>query len=593
MKKILILFVGIIILICGCEDVLDKEAMNAVDEDDVWVSEDLVNMYLNGVYGTILPSFAGTSNTGVSTESTGSGTGNMLFGKLSDEASYGIFSSSTYNDIRELNILIDRMHSSTLDEDIINEIYGQAYFLRGYQYWELIKYYGGVPIILHAEDPFDYESLLVSRDYAKDCIEQIVSDLDSAIMLLPDEWDDSERGRATRGAAAALKGRVLLFYASPQFNPDDLSERWDDAYTANQEAVEICEADGYELYDDFENIFINESKCNEDIFITVYDGSTKSHGYDDNVRPRSFSNSSSSASNEPTWEFVKSFPMADGTPIDESDEYDSTYFWKNRDPRFYATIAYNGCEWEFEGGESGRRQWTYFNNTEEPSSSLTGTGFYCRKNVDETIKQTETPEIGTDWIEIRLAEVYLNFAECAAETGQTDEAKNMLTKIRERAGIEAGDGSYGITARTPDEMVEAVMLERQLEFAFEDKRHWDLRRRNMYITDLNETPMINGTRRHGLEFYLDTAYIRSIDPNVSADSVYTHFEEVIADTLDFDADYDKFFYVEYIDLDTEEINFLQPKYNFYFIPSDCLEKNANLQQTIYWGDSDTFDPLGE
>jgi hypothetical protein len=165
-----------------------------------------------------------------------------------------------------------------------------------------------------------------------------------------------------------------------------------------------------------------------------------------------------------------------------------------------------------------------------------------------------------------------------------------------RAGIEAGDGSYGITASGKDDMVEAVMLERKIELAFENKRHWDLRRRNMFINDLNQTPKINGTRRHGISIALDTAYIASLDPGirVKKDSAFSHFEMVIMDTLDLDEYYGTFFHTTYnIELDEQDINFLQPKYNFYYIPVSELEKNINMQQTINWTEVNPFDPLAE
>jgi len=151
-------------------------------------------------------------------------------------------------------------------------------------------------------------------------------------------------------------------------------------------------------------------------------------------------------------------------------------------------------------------------------------------------------------------------------------------------------------ASNKDEMLEAVMLERKIELSFENKRHWDLRRRNMFINDLNQTPKINGTKRHGISVVLDTAYIHSLDPGVRSkkDSVFTHFEKVIMDTLDLEEYYDAFFNTTYnVELDEIEVNFLQPKYNFYYIPVSEMEKNINMQQTIYWTEVNPFDPLSE
>jgi hypothetical protein len=290
--------------------------------------------------------------------------------------------------------------------------------------------------------------------------------------------------------------------------------------------------------------------------------------------------------------------MKNGLPItDPTSGYDSIFFWKNRDPRFAATIAYNSCIWAFTGESVTRKQWTYLNNGVEPLSTGAGasnTGFYCRKNVNTTIAKNSTSQVGTDWIEIRLAEVLLNLAECAAELGKIDEAKAELISIRTRAGITAGDGSYGITAATDTAMVEAVMRERQIELAFENKRHWDLRRRNLFINDLGNIKKLDGTRRHGIQVLLDTTYIRTFYPAIKKDSLYTYFARYMRDTISWDKFYNKYFITQYgWERDGIDINYLQPKYNFFYISQDDLNKNVNLQQTINWADADYFDPLAE
>ncbi len=109
-------------------------------------------------------------------------------------------------------------------------------------------------------------------------------------------------------------------------------------------------------------------------------------------------------------------------------------------------------------------------------ASLSKTGFYCRKAINETYTADAVDKSGTDWIEIRLAEVMLNLAECANAIGRQDVALDMLTQLRKRAGIQAGaDQSYGLKAgMSQDEMFEAIVTERKIELAFEGKRYWDL-----------------------------------------------------------------------------------------------------------------------
>lgn len=608
MKKIA--YIIILFSLIGCEKIIDeKRELNHLDNENIWEDINLANLFLNMIYSNSLPTFDGNSNTNLSDESIGSGTGNMMYGLLTkDEDGFGNFLAE-WSNIRRMNILLEEVDKGTLDEEDVKLLKGQTLFLRAWTYWEMVKLYGGVPLVLDVASILETENHMVARNSAKECVNQILADLDLAIEYLPPQWNSGERGRITRGAAAALKGRVLLFYASPQFNPDNLQDRWQTAYNANLEAKDICESDGYALYNDFSRIFLAEEDASEAIFVTEYDETNKIHSYDNNVRPRDVRSSSSASSSLPNWEFVESFPMIDGSPVTGHPDYDRNTFWKNRDPRLDATVAYNGMIWNFEGIDGDRIQWTFENNYQVNNQFNPITGFLLKKNVDASIPIIDSYKSGTDWIEIRLAEVYLNLAECAAELGggsYITEAKSLIALLRERAGIEAGDGSYGITASNRDEMIEAVMLERKIELAFENKRYWDLRRRNMFINDLNNIPKLNGRKRHGIKVELDTSYIKSLDANVvyryddkgnklNSDTLYVHFMNVIMDTLNYTQDmHNEYFNITFdIEMDPLEINYLQPKYNFFFIDPTEMEKNSNLQQTIYWTEINPFDPLAD
>jgi hypothetical protein len=161
-------------------------------------------------------------------------------------------------------------------------------------------------------------------------------------------------------------------------------------------------------------------------------------------------------------------------------------FFKDRDPRFEKTIAYNGCTWPMSNVPN-NRLWTYYaagKSVENGGVNFSFTGFYCKKALQtsdvagSTLDQSNTIYSGTDWQEIRFAEVMLNYAESAAGVGKLDEAYTQLINVRKRAGIEAGsDNLYGLKANmSRAEMFKAILDERQVEFAFEGKRFWDLRR---------------------------------------------------------------------------------------------------------------------
>lgn len=585
MKRYIKCLILLLFISAGCEDVIVKKELDAVDNEDMWNDADLATLYLNNLYNLAIPGFAGTANTDISDESFGAGPGRMMYGLLSSSASYGNFSVVTYGHIRKINILLDEIDKGSISDEEKDLIKGQALFLRGWMYWELVKFYGGVPMIMIPQDPNLGEGLFSERDPAAECIALIIEDLNSAIETLPASWSEAEYGRITKSAAAALKGRILLFYASPQFNPDNSADRWIAAYEANKKAKEIALANGHGLYPDFENIFLEEGN-EEAIMVTVYNN-IKSHGYENSVRPASVNNSGTTSGN-PVWELVKAFPMKDGRPIEEHPEYEPQVYWKHRDPRFYATIAYNSDEWIFEE-RSSSRQWTYIFNDQEGENFNSRTGFYLRKNVDESIPKDESPRTPTDWIEIRYAEVLLNLAESANEAGHIEEAYIELKAIRERAGIEAGiNGLYGLDAgMSVEEMRKAIMLERKIELAFENKRHWDLRRRNLFTKELN------GTRRTGIQTQLDTAYIKTLT-GLYGNAAFAHFETEMRDTIDWENpdNYDLYFNTEFgVNLDDMNINYLQPKYNFYYIPQDVLDKDPKLKQTIHWSAGDSFDPL--
>jgi starch-binding outer membrane protein, SusD/RagB family len=591
MKKYILLLISVATLL-GCTKVLETDDSTTVTDSNFWINETYAEMYLNKIYANVLPTFAGTSNTSLSCEAPGSGTGEM-YGALTISDSYGIYTSSTvYPYIRRLNHLLAKIEATDFSTSVKAEIEGQAYFLRAWVYWQLVTYYGGVPLVLDAVDPNDTTEVMVARSSAKVCVTQITSDLNQAISLLPSSWSTSERGRVTRGAAAALKGRVLLFYASPQFNPNDLTERWDSAYTATKAAKDICDEDGYALYSNFARVFLDDNS--EQIFFTVYDGVNKLHAYDNSVRPASQTVSGAGQTNNPTWELVKAFPMKNGLAVtDASSGYDTAYFWKNRDPRFYATIAYNAGIWGL-SQISGRRQYTYYSNNQESSAKLSLTGFYCKKNIDTSVLASATAAMGTDWVEIRYAEVLLNLAECAARLGYLDEAKEQLVALRKRAGIVSSDGSYGISASTSTDMIGAVMTEREIELAFENKRYWDLRRRNMYIDDLTSSILkINGTRRQALVTKVDTAYIRSKFTVPSSTTPLAFFEANIRDTVDWSNNYFLYFSQSLKDAESTDIDYLQPQYNFFFIGQSELDKNSALKQTVNWATSNYFDPLAD
>jgi len=562
----------------GCNSILDLKDLESVNEAQVWKDPALAEAYVNKVYADNLPGWS-TGDASTSDESPG-GTGYM-YGQLTESSvDYWCTRNTTdcqhppYDRIRSINILLAEIDKGTLDAILSKRLKGEGYFFRAWAYWELVKRYGGVPLVLEPQELTD--DLLVSRSPTSQCVAQILSDLDQAIALLPAiSVGAGNDGHVHKGTAMALKGRVLLYYASPQFNRTDDITRWQSAYDANLAARDYLTSKGFGLYPDFEKLWFVEMNP-EAIFVRRYRypgarvdqngqeiGSV--HRWAAATRPLDESQGATGA-NRPTVEMVNAFPMHDGRPIANNPAYDSMYFWKNRDPRFKATIAYNGAVWEL-SGKAGRRQWTYVGGE---SNNPTPTGFYTRKAVDPRADALGAFNGQTQWIEIRFAEVLMNLAEAANAIGHTQEAYEQIIALRARAGIDPGTGLYGLDPGMSGAALQAaIMLERQIEFAYEAKRFWDLRRNMLFEA------LLNGTRRHGVTITL---------------TVPAAQWNQVRDTVDLESEYQNYFQTQSKVLDTQfPINW-QASYYFFAIPASQLQLNSKLAQTVGWAGG-TFDPL--
>jgi len=564
-----LLYGSLLAMSVSCSDILNKKDLSAVTDDQVWGDAKYATAYLNRLYEKNLPKWEGEQ------DRDGDGANSIFYSSYSDESDggggvmYGQLTTASsdywyYEDIRNINMLFEKLENNeAIDTETCTNLKAQASILRAWRYFCMVRVYGGVPMLLLPQKLTD--DLLVSRNKTSECIDIIIKDLDYAYENLPWSWTGDDLGRATKAAALALKGRVLLYYASPQFNPDNLMDRWEVAYKVNKQAKEELEANGYGLYADYEKIWYDEMN-REVIWGRRYQEPGATNKWNAATRPLSEAQNYTGA-NHPTLEMVESYPMITGVPITESTDYDPVLYWKNRDPRFNMTIAYNSCTWEL-SGKAGRKQWTYVG---AELNNPTATGFYCRKAVETSYTSYYTERSSTDWIEIRHAEVLLNYAECAAMLGKTDEAYDVLKAIRARAGILAGDnGIYGLKPElSSGQMIDAIMLERKLELSFEGKRYWDLRRRRLFEAELN------GKVRHGV---LPKLNIPEEEFNK------------IKDTADFENNYATYFRDSLVILDKNFTIDFKDNYYFYAIPNKYLETNSKMEQTQGWSGG-TFNPL--
>lgn len=598
----------LLVLAAGCTKVLDKYDLNVID-DRIWEDEGQAILYINNLYEDNMPPMSLGENDAFSDESFSSSqtVTDVLYGFFgpNDIDAVKELHKDNYRLIRQINICIDGLETSPLDDAVKNPILGQALFFRAWRYWQMVKLYGGIPMVMRVQDPFLELDLNIQRSKTSESIDLIVADLDRAIEYLPVDWTlDKDRGRITSGAAAAFKGRVLLSWASPLFNRSgDIRGRWQRAYDANAQAINLLSQMSVPraLHPDFSTIFTSDVLSNpEAVIYRRFDagaGVDYTSSWESRVRPPSGAGSGLST---PTWELVQAFPMKNGKHIRASDSgYDETYFWRDRDPRFYATVAHNGSEWPMNGREL-TNVWTYVRNIHE-NNRTPATGFYNRKATNPDIAENNVSQTSTSWIELRYAEVLLNLAECANELENSSEAIELVGRIRERAGIEAGDGNYGIAASvTKEELREIIMIERQVEFAFENKRYWDLRRRLMFRNDLGQyARKLNGTQRHGLEIRaagewndrileagpyqgwrrIDTLVLFNHVDIEDAESYNTYFETKLK------------VMEAIVGGTTQQFNYPE-LYDFFAVPSSFLQSSPAVEQTAGWVNG-SFNPLAE
>lgn len=573
MKKIYAVIAASLLAFSGC-NVLDTKDLSNYGPD-VWNDSKLTSAFLTDIYGNVL-NLTWPRDGGNSDECLG------IMGKDAVQPNNSSFKFWPYTSIRNINTLLKNVDEGTLPESEKDLMKGQAYFMRAFQYFKMVRLHGGVPIIKEPQSLED--DLNVKRNSTAECFEFILSDLDEAAKLLPVKNSGDSYGRIDQCIVAAFKSRVLLYKASPQFNPSSPynNSYWKDAYNAAKSAKELLDQNGYGLVDNYTDVF-ETKKHSEAILPIIYSNPTKVNGRaEDAVRPLSESKNATGG-DQPTWGLVESFPMKDGKKAGESDKYSYNVqeFWKNRDPRFDAVIVYNGGIYEL-SGKAGRRQYTtpnIANSLDAFGYNIQGehhnrTGLYCKKGIMEELPVAQVTLNDVDWLEIRYPEIMFNLAETANENGSTAEGYETLVAIRKRAGIEPGANNlYGLKAgMSREEMRLALLDEKRIEFCFEGQRFWDLRRHRMLHTYLN------GQHKYGILANVKAGIDMTDAMNRAAS--YTLMPE------EFD--------YQVIDLifqnpTGEDAMYMPESYYFFPISKDEIEKNPNLDQNKDWGGS--FDPV--
>src|SRR5690606_20382676 len=413
MKKT-IYILSLMYVLAGCTEVLDIEDINNYDPDMVWNDENLAMAYMANIY----PMF-GNWDTGADRNS--EQIAGIDFYPDRVTISNSGYKSWDYNRIRLINQALMDVNNGTLSQEAKDDIIGQALFMRAYAYFDMVKHHGGVPYIKVPQDRYE-DDLYVSRNTTAECFDFIMEDLDQAIALLPERIlpSSGEYGKIDGNFAKAFKAKVLLYKASPQFNPSNPWDNsyWQEAYAANKEVYESLRDQGYALVEDYADIALAE-RNSEVIYTVIVTYPITMAAWDHGVMPGSESRGPASAT--PTWEFVKEFPMKDGKRYDDpsgayykSEEEFLQKFWEDRDPRFEKSIVWNGKIYEV-SGKTGRRQYTALGIAHElddfginPNAATNSTnldrytGFFILKNSLLNLTQEQVQQYDVDYVVMRF-----------------------------------------------------------------------------------------------------------------------------------------------------------------------------------------------
>lgn len=485
--------VGSAFTLCSCNDFLDREEDSFIDKTATFDSYNRTKQYLTYAY-SLLP------------EGLNRFSGDALLGAATDDACFAIessniqqFNNGSWNALSNPDNVWDRYFAgiakcctllensnhinldiSRLDpakrveyENNLKDIRmwrAEAHFLRAYFNFELLKRYGPIPIIKSTLD--------INKDYSdtprptmKEVVEFIANDCDMAadsLELTPWRNMNDAFGRATKGAALALKSRLLLYAASPlyvDFGDIDEANKPSDATlwkAAADAAKAVIDLNQYALAPAYDDLFKNDFQNKEYIFVRRYPSNSD---FEKSNFPISYGGKGGT---NPSQNLIDDYEMLDGTAFDWNDPVKAAHPFENRDERLLATVLMNGVLFK------GKRVATYPGGADAmPNPNATKTGYYLRKFLNENVNiQTGGGSDGHVVPLFRLAEIYLNYAEALNEYDPMNpDIAVYLNKIRERVSLP--DVPSGLTQ---EQMRTLIHHERRVELAFEEHRFWDVRR---------------------------------------------------------------------------------------------------------------------
>jgi hypothetical protein len=533
---------GVTLLAACKQDFLNTQPLNQISANATWADGGLSEAFVTNIYN-------GLGNGGFDEQQLSSLSDEAVFvhpGRGINTINEGTLSPSNlgwqsgtyewgsmYSQIRATNVALENLRTATFDDTVLNHrLAGEAHFLRAYYYHQLVRYYGGVPIVDHSYGlNQDYS---IARSSFSDCVNFITADCDSAASLLTGK--SLAKGRATAVSALALKSRILLYaasdlhdittakskstvissYANPEllgYTTGDRVARWQAAKDAAYAVIQAG-GGGYKLglsapatSADAQSSYlsiamgggsnapgVDKAASAELLFERDFSSQLVSGGPGTDGTSVGLDNGPNGyhnwAGNAPLQQLVDDYEMMDGTKFDWTNSAEAAAPYKNRDPRMYATLLFDGAGWKPRSKitsnpdpvnqiQSGQYETTPggallagLDTRQSPVENWNAswTGYYMRKFIDPdpNIVDNNTRQY-IPWPFLRYTEAVLNYVEACNELGQDVEAQTWLNKIRFRAGMPA-------TTETGDALRQRIRNERRVELAYEEHRYHDARR---------------------------------------------------------------------------------------------------------------------
>jgi hypothetical protein len=500
MKNIILLLIVFSACMSCSDDILDLTPIDQISEASVWTDAKLTTAYHTELYNVIQHGYKIHMQSKATDEAFNSiswDIGNYSRGNINSDNIGSVdnnhwtgggniyFWNTGFSYLRKINLFLEKMDENTVTLPNKPQLIAEAKFLRAYIYFELIRRFGGVPIITKTYNLGEDYSF--TRNTFEECVTFIENDLNSAILDLDAKYEstDSNFGRATADACKALKSRLLLYAASPLFNPSNDLAKWQKAADAAEDLLTR-----YTLHPDYTSLFNQPSGTanNEIIFSRQFSTTNFHQAPMHNLGRRYGAYGGWWSSNGPSQNLVDDYEMTNGEPpfiysgvganyvktVNAASGYDPQNPYANRDPRFDASIihdesVYHGDTFEMWVSPDGN---TYGYDNYKQSSDNPRSNYQIKKFMpDENIALSWQTNYTNPWILFRLGEIFLNYAEAKLELGDEDAAREYASKTRNRVGMPDIPNTV-----TGDALRQKIYNERRIELAFEEHRFWDVKR---------------------------------------------------------------------------------------------------------------------